>query len=451
MSYWSNLLRITTRLLTLRRVAMSDISDSPLLLALLWVATGVLYVVDYVVIPANGQYQASTILLMVCGTVVSALLAASIIQRRSDAIRLSIVYLLGAFGAGVVWFVLLLMLPDEDLTVAWIAWSVGVAALIWSVAVACVFLARACEARRVWPRVILAIGILMTAMSSAQYVPILDGYLSMLAFETEGEGAQNETVAPIDAEALWPIQPQLVAASLARLDQGSQAGPPTFVVSIAAGGSQQLFGREARAVERLLSRRFGLNSGGVLLSNARADLNNVPLANDTNLTAILAGIGKSADVSRGLVVIYLTSHGGRDAALQTDLPDYTRLHEISAQRLAAALDRAKIRRRIVIVSACYSGTWIKPLTSPDTIVITAAAADRTSFGCDDSREYTVFGEALINGELRDGASLEDAFAALKRVVSLREAAQDITQSSPQVFVGDRMRDVWTAKVDPPAR
>lgn len=448
MSHWSNRARINLRLLTLRRVAVTDISNSPLRLALLWIATSVLYVVDYVVLPADGQYQVGAILLMVCGMVISALLAASIVQRRSDAVRLSIVYLLGAFGAGVVWLVLLL-LPDEDLIVAWIAWSVGVAALIWSLAVVGVFLARACEARWGWLRVVLAIAILMAAMSSARYVPVLDGYLSMLAFQGEGEGARNEAFAPIDAEALWPAQPQLVADSLARLDQASQASPPTFVVSIAAGGSQQLFGREARAVERLLSRRFGSNSGGVLLSNARADLNKVPLANDTNLTAILAGIGKSADAARGLTVIYLTSHGGTNAALQTDLPDYTRLHEISAQRLAAALDRAKIRRRIVIVSACYSGTWIKPLTSPDTIVITAAAADRTSFGCDDSRQYTVFGEALINGKLSDGASLAEAFAALKREVSLREAEQDAMPSLPQAFVGDRMRDVWAAKADSP--
>lgn len=106
---------------------------------------------------------------------------------------------------------------------------------------------------------------------------------------------------------------------------------------------------------------------------------------------------------------------------------------------------------MIVVSACYSGTWIKPLASPDTIVITAAAADRTSFGCDDSRQYTVFGQAMIEGGLASGVSLEQAYAQLRRDVEREEAAQGATPSLPQVFVGERMRDVWTDRGPAPVR
>jgi len=45
-----------------------------------------------------------------------------------------------------------------------------------------------------------------------------------------------------------------------------------------------------------------------------------------------------------------------------------------------------------------------------TAVLTAAAPDRTSFGCQPSREWTFFGDALFNRSLRPGVDLRRAFS-----------------------------------------
>jgi Peptidase C13 family len=215
-------------------------------------------------------------------------------------------------------------------------------------------------------------------------------------------------------------------------------------VAIAAGGSQAIFGREAEAMRDLFVRRLGKAAPGLLLSNGAAHHTRVPLANRDNVNATLEAIGQRFDSSRDLLVVYLTAHGGPDAALQTDLPDAFGLKPISAPFLAEALGKAGIGRRIVIVSACFSGTWVGPLASPDTIVLTASAATRTSFGCDDRRQYTVFGNALLSGVLGQGASWREAFDRLQTEIRAEETRLGAPMSLPMSSVGARMEGVWNA-------
>ena len=64
------------------------------------------------------------------------------------------------------------------------------------------------------------------------------------------------------------------------------------------------------------------------------------------------------------------------------------------------LEASGARYRIVIILACYSGVFSPVLASPSTLVITGAAADRSSFGCEDGATWTYFGDAFYNQALR---------------------------------------------------
>ena len=91
---------------------------------------------------------------------------------------------------------------------------------------------------------------------------------------------------------------------------------------------------------------------------------------------------------------------------------------------------------MIVVSACYSGGFIEPLRDDNTIVITAAAPDRTSFGCEAGRDFTYFGEALLPrraGENR--APSPQAFELARQIVTQREAAERLPASLPQMSVG----------------
>jgi hypothetical protein len=104
------------------------------------------------------------------------------------------------------------------------------------------------------------------------------------------------------------------------------------------------------------------------------------------------------------------------------------------------LDRAGIRNRILLVSACYSGVFIPVFADEGTAVITASAADRTSFGCSDHRNWTYFGEAFFENGLRETATLSEAFATAEALVTQWETEQKLPPSQPQIHIGQRLRE-----------
>ena len=98
---------------------------------------------------------------------------------------------------------------------------------------------------------------------------------------------------------------------------------------------------------------------------------------------------------------------------------------------------------MIAVSACYSGGWIGPLASDTTLVMTAADANHTSYGCGRLSELTFFGRALFDEQLRTTHSFEQAFAAAVPVIRQREieAGKDDGFSNPQISVGEKIRPV----------
>lgn len=258
--------------------------------------------------------------------------------------------------------------------------------------------------------------------------------------------AAAHAVPAIATDQLFDAQTALMAKMLAVLPARVAGRPNIYALAVAASGRQQLFSREAHLALQVAAARFGGDyRGGVLLSNGAPDLFAAPLATRGNVILAVDGLAHHADPAEDIAFVYLASHGSPDASLETDLPDLQGFTELSAQSLADALKVARFRRRIIVISACFSASWIPALANDDTIVITAAQSDRTSFGCDDTRRLTYFGEAFLEGPLAKGASLQEAFDAARRTVSGWEKAQRFLPSEPQAFVGRNMQALWSAR------
>ena len=86
---------------------------------------------------------------------------------------------------------------------------------------------------------------------------------------------------------------------------------------------------------------------------------------------------------------------------------------------------------MIVVSACFSGSFIQPLADNHTIVITAARRDRTSFGCSDQRDLTYFGEAFFRDALPHAPDLRAAFDDAREDIRAREKEERVTPSQPQ--------------------
>ena len=75
------------------------------------------------------------------------------------------------------------------------------------------------------------------------------------------------------------------------------------------------------------------------------------------------------------------------------------------------------------------------MASADTAILTAAAAQRTSFGCAPENDWTFYGDALINRAMREPQSLAEASEAANRMIAGWAARSRLLASLPQSAFG----------------
>jgi hypothetical protein len=143
------------------------------------------------------------------------------------------------------------------------------------------------------------------------------------------------------------------------------------------------------------------------------------------------------DRDEDVLFLFLTSHGSKDRLSTNFWP--LRHNSLGAADLRSMLDEAGIGWRVVVISACYSGSFVDELRSDHTLVITASRADRNSFGCSNEADMTYFGRALIDEALRETRSFTAAYDLATELVTKREEAEGKTPSEPQIFVGSRIQ------------
>lgn len=233
-------------------------------------------------------------------------------------------------------------------------------------------------------------------------------------------------------------QPELLDRALADLQGQDPARADVYFLGFAGDGGQELFSKEARLARDAFAQRFDLRQHALILANSPEPARDALLASLTALRRSLAGVASKMDVANDVLVLYITSHGsdeGSVAVSEAGMP----FNDLYVDDLREALQASGIRWRVIIVSACYSGTFIDPLKDDHTIIFTAASADRTSFGCNDERELTYFGEALFRAALPASSSLLDAFTRTQRIIAKREKEEGLDPSQPQLYIGEQMR------------
>jgi hypothetical protein len=103
------------------------------------------------------------------------------------------------------------------------------------------------------------------------------------------------------------------------------------------------------------------------------------------------------------------------------------------------LDEAGIKWRVIAISACYSGGFIEPLKDDNTLIVTAADSDHSSFGCSNDSDFTYFGKAYFDHALRGTWSFVEAFEQARREIEGREKAEALTPSNPQMYAGKQIQ------------
>ncbi len=210
---------------------------------------------------------------------------------------------------------------------------------------------------------------------------------------------------------------------------------------VASLWGEPVFEREASQAEEILRQHLGAEGRSIVLSAGGQGPRRYPAATPDNISAAIGQVGSLIDPSEDMVVFFMTSHGRPDGTIA--FQESNRLTAgMRPAHMRTMLQQANIRNRVVIVSACFSGAFIAPLMDDDTIVLSAAASDRTSFGCAPQNEWTFFGDAYLNRAVRGGASLVDAFDQAKAQIERWERERNLSPpSNPQRFVGSRAAEM----------
>ena len=286
--------------------------------------------------------------------------------------------------------------------------------------------------------VVLSIVLLVAGMFSTAPTPF--GHAQAQDAKAEpapGERAARSKAFRVNVEKIYYRQFRLIGQATRELAKQRPGVPDLYFVGFAGDAHQDVFLREMRSVGKLFEDRFDTKKRSVLLINNPATVGTMPLANSHNLLAALDQVRNRMDPDEDVLFLFLSSHGDPDVLSVNFKP--LRLNNLKAKDLRYLLDKSRIKWRVVIVSACYSGSFIDDLKDENSLIITAARHDRPSFGCSHENDFTYFGRAYFDKALRDTFSFTDAFASAVEMVTFWEKSEDLQPSQPQIHVGAAIR------------
>ena len=220
-----------------------------------------------------------------------------------------------------------------------------------------------------------------------------------------------------------------------QLDTALQIVKPTsgetinlYLLAVAGDGTQEVFRREVDFVRAQFETMFGTQGQAITLINSRNTVGENPLATVTSVRKAVSAVAAKMDKERDILFIYLTSHGAKEGNISLQL-EGMRFPDLSASELASILKESAIRWKVVVISACYAGSFIEPLKDSGTLLIAAARADRRSFGCSDETDFTYFGRAFFKESIPFTNSFEDAFAKASLLIKKWEDRDNIDRAA----------------------
>lgn len=235
----------------------------------------------------------------------------------------------------------------------------------------------------------------------------------------------------LDYDQIVQSQPRILKAESAKLQPRRKGETNIYAIGI-AGWPLDVFLKEVDGGLASVGAMLPIKNRTFRLINHPATVSSVPLASVPNFAAAVHAVGSVMDKKDDVLVLLMTSHGDRNG-FGLQLP--FRTTDLTPAAVAATLDHEGIQNRVVIVSACFSGIFVPPLQNDSTIVMTAADANHTSFGCAPENDWTYFGDAFFRQALAPGMDFQNAFERARALIEGWELMDQAPPSNPQGSFG----------------
>jgi len=323
---------------------------------------------------------------------------------------------------------------------AWYSNNSKLAWIVWSIQIAWILLAVARSLKLLYGLPKHTIVYLLAIYST--FVLAGPGFLTRQQFFIEDyrEETSEKDTQRIDEEAIYYQQPEFVGNMLTQLKPERKGVVDLYFIGFAGNAYQNVFSNEVKFAKNLFDHQFDTTGRSALLINNQATINTIPLANTHNLASTIDGVAKLMNLDEDILFLFLSSHGSKSFEISTSFYPFD-MNDVPANKVKEILDHSGIKNRVIVVSACYSGGFIDVLKNEDTLILTAARKDRSSFGCSNEEQYTYFGDAYFVQALKNERSFIQAFTKAQKIISAKEKKEqaDSLPSLPQIFVGKSIK------------
>jgi len=157
-----------------------------------------------------------------------------------------------------------------------------------------------------------------------------------------------------------------------------------------------------------------------------------PLATRGNIAQVLRAIGEQVRAEDKVVLLFTTHGLPNELAVASGHGAAETIHGMELQDWLGPL---RGKPTLLLLSACYSGSFMPLLRGPSRVVLTASSAERPSFGCQPDSRNTFFIEELLRQPDITSRSLQEAVEHARIAIDKRERSMRLKPSQPQAFFG----------------
>lgn len=194
------------------------------------------------------------------------------------------------------------------------------------------------------------------------------------------------------------------------------------------GGPTEAFDNARRDVSKALV-GVGFAPEHIAQFSVRPELYPTEKVLPSSVGYIKGGLEQLTKTARDGCLIYFSSHGAPQGILLGE-GIYT-----PAAMAQMVDDVCGKRPTVVILSACFAGVFLPALTDANRVVLTAARADRTSFGCSQNDRYPYYDDCIISS-FPQASNFRTLAIATRNCVDKREVVEGAKPpSEPQASIG----------------
>lgn len=277
--------------------------------------------------------------------------------------------------------------------------------------------------------------------ATTMYILLSHTYMTTFFYDNgndETEYVQSK-FEKLNDEEIFAMQDPLLQKSFENISPSKKGKTDIYAISFGSYAYQDVFMKEVNYVDERLDKKLAITNRIKLINN-EATAFDLPMANGTNLKKAITEIESISQPDEDILLLYFTSHGGKTSGLSVNIGGGHSLKDLNGERLSEILDSSTIKHKVIIISSCYSGALIPHLKNENTMIITASADNKQSYGCSDDADLTYFADAYFKKSLSMTTDLEKAFQLAKTHVLEREKRENLTPASnPQIFIGKNIK------------